>query len=201
MNMRFHPTLLLVALLCGCSTPPAEPAAVPTALQKPGAAQEIKGSLSRGGYDKDLVDALFADVLERDTALRSLMDALDDRRGAHGDSLENHRLFEQHNRAYYASALEHTAQLSDSVEREQQRALLRRSEERYAAAMAASRALDQHYDSVRVRTEELVVLIKLQRTLELMERYQQREHPSAATLKAELQRIQALEQRLRAVWQ
>jgi hypothetical protein len=67
--------------------------------------------------------------------------------------------------------------------------------------MAASRALDQHYDSVRVRTEELVVLIKLQRTLELMERYQQREHPSAATLKAELQRIQALEQRLRAVWQ
>jgi hypothetical protein len=174
---------------------------VPTALQDPGAVQEIKGSLSRGGYDKDLVDALFADVLERDTALRSLMDALDDRRGAHGDSLENHRLFEQHNRAYYASALEHTAQLSDSVEREQQRALLRRSEERYAAAMAASRALDQHYDSVRVRTEELVVLIKLQRSLELMERYQQRERPGDATLKAELQRIQALEQRLRAVWQ
>jgi hypothetical protein len=67
--------------------------------------------------------------------------------------------------------------------------------------MAASRALDQHYDSVRVRTEELVVLIKLQRSLELMERYQQRERPGDATLKAELQRIQALEQRLRAVWQ
>ena len=113
--------LPLLSLLVACSTPPAEEPAVPTALQDPGAVQEIKGSLSRGGYDKDLVDALFADVLERDTALRSLMDALDDRRGAHGDSLENHRLFEQHNRAYYASALEHTAQLSDSVEREQQR--------------------------------------------------------------------------------
>ena len=114
-------------------------------------------------------------------------------------SLQAHRLFEQHNRAYYASALEHTAQLSDSVEREQQRALLRRSEDRYAAAMAASRALDQHYDSVRVRTEELVVLIKLQRTLELMERYQETKRPDDATLKAELQRIQALEQRLRAM--
>jgi hypothetical protein len=200
-NAMRQSILPLLSLLVACSAPPAEEPAVPTALQDPGAVQEIKGSLSRGGYDKDLVDALFADVLERDTALRSLMDALDDRRGAHGDSLENHRLFEQHNRAYYASALEHTAQLSDSVEREQQRALLRRSEERYAAAMAASRALDQHYDSVRVRTEELVVLIKLQRSLDLMERYQQRERPGDATLKAELQRIQALEQRLRAVWQ
>ena len=65
--------------------------------------------------------------------------------------------------------------------------------------MAASRALDQHYDSVRVRTEELVVLIKLQRTLDLMERYQQHERPGDATLKAELQRIQALEQRLRSM--
>jgi hypothetical protein len=65
--------------------------------------------------------------------------------------------------------------------------------------MAATRALDQRYDSIRARTTELVVLIKLQRTLELMERYQQRERPGDATLKAELQRIQALEQRLRSM--
>lgn len=198
MNVRFLLTLILVAMLCGCSAPPAEPAAVPTALQKPGAAQEIKGSLSGRGYDKDLVDALFADVLERDTALRSLMDDLEDRLSAHGDTMETYRRYEQHNRDYYDAARAHTTQLSDSVEREQQRAILRLSEERYAAAMAATRALDERYDSIRTRTTELVELIKLQRTLQLMERYQQTERPDDAALKAELQRIQRLEQRLRA---
>ena len=191
--------LPLLSLLVACSTPPAEEPAVPTALQDPGAVQEIKGSLSGRGYGKDLVDALFADVLESDTALQSVMDALEDRYSAHGDSLETYHQYEQHNRNYYEAAQSHTAQLSDSVEREQQRAILRQSEERYAAAMAATRALDQRYDSIRVRTTELVVLIKLQRTLELMERYQQTERPDDATLKAELQRIQALEQRLRAM--
>ncbi len=199
MNARSLPALLLVALLAACSTPPAEPPAVPAALQKPGAAQEIKGSLSGRGYGKDLVDALFADVLESDTALRSAMDALEDRYSAHGDSVETYHEYEQNNRNYYDAAQAHTAQLSDSVEREQQRAILRQSGERYAAAMAAIRALDQRYDSIRARTTELVVLIKLQRTLELMERYQQTERPGDATLKAELERIQALEQRLRAM--
>ena len=75
MNARSLPAFLLIALLAACYTPPAEPPAVPTALQKPGAAQEIKGSLSGRGYGKDLVDALFADVLESDSALRSVMDA------------------------------------------------------------------------------------------------------------------------------
>lgn len=64
------------------------------------------------------MDALFADVLERDTALRSLMDVLDEQRSVHMDSVEAYRLFEQHNREYYEAALSHAAQLSDSVERE-----------------------------------------------------------------------------------
>ena len=44
-NAMRHVILPLLSLLLACSAPPAEGPAVPTALQGPGAVQEIKGSL------------------------------------------------------------------------------------------------------------------------------------------------------------
>jgi hypothetical protein len=115
---------------------------------------------------------------------------------AHGDSTEAYHRFEAQNRSYYEAALEHTAALSDSVEREAQRGLLQTSEQRHNASMARLRQLDDQYEAVRKRTAEFVELIKLQRTLQLMEDYQRQERPHDAELQAELQRIRALEQRL-----
>jgi hypothetical protein len=64
--------------------------------------------------------------------------------------------------------------------------------------MAASRDLMQRYDLAQRRTTELVELIKLKRTLALMEKYQLQERPADAVLKAELERIKMLEKRLEA---
>lgn len=188
----------IVLLLAGCSSPQEKPDEVPAALQDPDVVQDIKGSLSGRGYSKDLVDALFADVLKQDTALQSLLIALDKQMVAHGDSLERIRRYEAQNGSYYEAALAHTEQLSDSVERDQQRGILQQSEARYSASMAASRDLMQRYDLVQRRTTELVELIKLKRTLALMEKYQLQERPADAVLKAELERIKMLEKRLEA---
>ncbi len=157
---------------------------------------DIKGSFSGRGYGNDLVDALFADVLKSDTALRHLLDDLQRQYELHGDSTEDFHRFEAQNRSYYEAAMEHTAVLPDSVEGEAQRELLRTSEERHRAAMARARQLDDQYQTVHKRTMDLVELIKLQRTLQLMEDYQRQEDPHDAELQAELQRIRALEQRL-----
>jgi N-formylglutamate amidohydrolase len=46
---------------------------------------------------------------------------------------------------------------------------------------------------------DLSTLVKVQRTLAMLERYQQEHRPLDATLQAELERIKALEVRLRAV--
>jgi hypothetical protein len=190
------PFLALLLALVACSGPPQEQPAVPEALQQDGVIGDIKGSLSGRSYGKDLVDALFEDVLKNDTALQHLLDDLQRQYVAHGDSTAAYHRFEAQNRSYYESALEHTAALSDSVEREAQRALLRTSEERHRAAMSRARQLDDQYEAVRKRTMELVELIKLQRTLQLMEEYQRQERPHDAELQAELERIRALEQRL-----
>ncbi len=87
------------------------------------------------------------------------------------------------------------------MERDEQRGRLRQSEARYAAAVADARESGRRYDAIRARTTELVELIKLQRTLEIMERYQRTERPDDRVLEAELNRIKALEQRLRAAAQ
>lgn len=183
-------------LLLSCASSPEQQPEVPTALQEDGMIGDIKGSFSGRGYGNDLVDALFADVLKSDTALRHLLDDLQRQYELHGDSTEDFHRFEAQNRSYYEAAMEHTAALPDSVEGEAQRELLRTSEERHRAAMARARQLDDQYQTVHKRTMDLVELIKLQRTLQLMEDYQRQEDPHDAELQAELQRIRALEQRL-----
>lgn len=188
--------ILPLLLLLGCASSPEQQPEVPTALQKDGVVADIKGSISGRGYGKDLVDALFQDVLNSDTALRHLLDDLERQYALHADSTEAFHRFESQNRSYYEAAMEHTAVLSDSVERESQRAVLRASEERYNGVMTGPRQLDDQYEALRKRTSELVELIKLQRTREMMEAYQRNERPDDAALHAELQRIRALEQRL-----
>lgn len=183
-------------LLLSCASSPEQQPEVPTALQEDGMIGDIKSSFSGRGYGNDLVDALFADVLKSDTALRHLLDDLQRQYELHGDSTEDFHRFEAQNRSYYEAAMEHTAALPDSVEGEAQRELLRTSEERHRAAMARARQLDDQYQTVHKRTMDLVELIKLQRTLQLMEDYQRQEDPHDAELQAELQRIRALEQRL-----
>lgn len=158
--------------------------------------QGFKGSFSGRGRADDLVEALFADALEQDTALRALIRDADRQHRTHADSVEAHRRFEANNRAYYEAALAHADRLTDSLERDEQRSRLRQSEARYAAAMADARESGRRYDAVRARTAELVELIKLQRTLTIMERYQRTERPDDGVLEAELSRIKALEQRL-----
>jgi hypothetical protein len=64
--------------------------------------------------------------------------------------------------------------------------------------MAGIRGSESAYEALRTRTDDLVLLIKLQRTLALMERYQGTDHPREAMMKAEVERLRALEQRLRA---
>lgn len=183
-------------LFLSCASSPEQQPEVPTALQEDDMIGDIKGSFSGRGYGNDLVDALFADVLKGDTALRHLLDDLQHQYELHGDSTDDYHRFEAQNRAYYEAAMEHTAALSDSVERAEQRGLLRTSEERHRTAMARARQLDDQYQTVHKRTMDLVELIKLQRTLQLMEDYQRQEGPHDAELQAELQRIRALEQRL-----
>ena len=162
---------------------------------------DLKGaetSYSRYDSDGDLVEALFVDVLKQDSALAILMRDLEEGQEWHGDSMESVRRFEGQNDSYYRAANQKAAALSDSTEEANQIAVLNASRARCDAQMAGIRGSEKEYNALHGTTNDLVLLIKLQRTLELMERYQGTDHPREAMMKGEMDRIRALEQRLRA---
>lgn len=195
-RMRTH-WLFLLPLMSGCSEPPPPQPELPKALQEPSLVDEVAEYSSRGS-SRDLVEALFADVLKSDTALRHLFNDIEAQLRNHGDSTERWVDFEQKNLAYYESAKRHAEHIADTVMRAAEFDRLRESQARYVASVLSARALDSAYMAKRSTLNDLEELVKIQRTLALMERYQKEQRPSDAVLRAELERIKALEGRLRA---
>lgn len=194
--MRTHWLFLLPAFIA-CSEPPPPQPELPKALQDPSLVDEVAEYSSRGS-SRDLVEALFADVLKSDTALRHLCNDIEVQNRNHNDSTERWVDFEQKNLAYYESAKRHAEHIADTVMRAAEIERLRASQEAYVAGVRSARQLDSAYIAKRTMLNDLEELVKIQRTLALMERYQKEQRPSDAVLRAELERIRALEGRLRA---
>jgi hypothetical protein len=193
---------ILLALPLACAPPTKPEQQVPSALKEPGVLEdisaEVKSSIPRYGRGGDLVEALFVDVLEQDSALATLMSDLDAGQALHNDSMQNVQRFEAQNDDYYGTANRKAEVLSDSSEKAAQIVALNASRARYDTQMAGIRRSIKDYDALHARANDLVLLIKLQRTLELMERYQGTDHPREAMMKAEVDRMRVLEHRLRA---
>lgn len=194
--MRTH-WLFLLPLMAACSEPPPPQPELPKALQEPSLVDEVAEYSSRGS-SRDLVEALFADVLKSDTALRHLFSDIEAQHRNHGDSTEQWVDFEQKNLAYYTSAKHHAEHITDTVMRSAEFERLRVSQAHYVASVLSARALDSAYMAKRSTLNDLEELVKIQRTLALMERYQKEQRPRDEALRAELERIKSLEARLRA---
>ncbi|MBL7945352.1 MAG: hypothetical protein JNN32_04765 [Flavobacteriales bacterium] len=175
---------------------------VPSALQDPSAVEEltgeVKSSFPRLAYGEDLVEKLFADVLEKDTALKSLLEQVDERYDQHGDTVQRYERFNALNDAYYTSAQQHAHTLKDSTERAQQLAVLERSQGALRMRLAEAARLEAMYSASTTRIADLIELIKLQRTLDLMEAYQRKEPSFVKSWKDEVGRVRELEERLKA---
>lgn len=184
--------------LIACSTPVAEDPQLPKALQEPGIVDKMDTYSGRSGGE-DLVDALFEDVLESDTALMRLLNDIAAQQEAHADSIRDWENFEHKNVSYYEDAAQHAERISDTTARAKLLARLKESIQRYDASAGSARHLDSTYRSRTIVLNNLEELVRIQRTLEMMERYQKERRPDDALLMSELDRLKALESSLRAM--
>jgi hypothetical protein len=190
--------IIIVAALTACAAPRTEEPQAPQALQEPGVMDKVDEYSGRSGSG-DLVEALFEEALKEDAVLRQLYADIDARARAHEDSTEQWRHFEQKNTQYYADARHHSTRITDTLARTDLQAHVDKSNAAYDANVTPARELDSAYARARSVVADLSTLVKVQRTLAMLERYQQEHGPLKATLQAELERIKALEVRLRAV--
>ncbi len=192
------PTLLL--LLACTNRPTLDPGPAP---QTPAIFEE-KGDVldamksSRGKYNSDVVGSMFAEELERDTALAHLLQRIERARSVFPDSSDAFLRFDGHNGAFYASAEGHVASLADSTDRRAWTELLKESRTRYDLRVQAQRDHLTTFHALEQETGQLQKVVMLDRTLRTMEAYQAAAMPSEAQLIESVKELRVLRDRLRS---
>lgn len=189
--------LLVFPLLAACSdTPTPTPNIPPPAVfeETPIIGDVVK---SRGYADRDVVEALFAAALERDIALAGLLEAIDAANVQFTDSAAALREFRANNEAFLASAEAHVKTLPDSTDRHAWNARLHANRELINERATAPESLLGAHTAVNTELDRLRTLLKLEHALAAMRDYQMNGMPSTTGMAQALDRLKAMEGRLR----
>ncbi len=149
---------------------------------------------SRGGAN--VVEAIFQEVLEHDTALANLLKSVDRAPDDLADSAKAFQKFDANNKAYYDDAGPIAQNLLDSAKRKAMRATLDQSSQRYDASVVAPKALLSEGEELRKEMGQLRILVMLDRTLERIEDYQ-KQQPASSGIGSVLQKMKTLRDRLK----
>ena len=192
-------THLFPLLLLACTTTPKEDQAdVPVAFQGPSLVTEIKQVGSRSGYGRDLVEELFAEALSKDSALANLVSDIDERAEQFNVSASAFRAFEANNAQYHGSAAGHLEQVRDTLLRAPMKLELQQHASDFDRKVAGQRSSLDTYHGIEQRSEDLLELIKLKRSLAMVKTYQKEHWPDAKVLEQEVERMKELQARLEA---
>jgi hypothetical protein len=156
----------------------------PKALQDKSVSSEI---LSKRGSG-DLVENLYSELLDKDPRLKNLEDKIQELSESKDDST---RLFDEYNsknQNYYSSANGHADQLSDSLLKEKIKMLISNSLANYNSSIAKHNALLMRIDSQNTTLSDLHIILKIAKTLPLIENYQEVNLPSTKPIEGFIQK-------------
>jgi hypothetical protein len=127
---------------------------------------------------KDPVDLLYEELVSNSEELQELEDQFKKLQDNSTDSLEAYKLFNEKNSSYYSSADNKIASISDSSIRRKIRSLLNRSRYNYLDTVSNWNALDSTVARRTTTLNDLHTLLKLIKTLPLIEEFQKSHAPS-----------------------
>lgn len=169
---------------CTNNNPPVpenKPEETPKALQQDKGSSEIS-LLSKRSYGDDLVEDLFNELLEKDAALNELEHAISKLKEDKKDSAESFNAFNLKNNSYYNSANTHSGAIKDSVLKQRIKLLLDNSLSKYKSAASGHNNLIAAINSKDITLNDLHIILKLTRTLGMIEKYQAKDLPSTKPL-------------------
>ncbi len=133
------------------------------------------------GYG-DLVESLYNELSEKTPELSALKTQIENLAGSKSDSAESFNNYNNKNKSYYQSANNHLAQLHDTLLKEKIKQLIENSASRYNRSTAKHNELLKSIDRKLVTLNDLHTILKITRTLPLIEQYQRDAFPSTAAL-------------------
>lgn len=150
----------------------------PKALQDHAKEYSLKSDRS----SNDLVEELYAELLEKDTTLKNLEDKLKNLQQSETDSTATFAAFNEKNNQYHDAASPYLSRINDSLLRERIKQLLGNSLARYRSSTAVHQQLLHQIETNKSGLNDLRVAVQLVTTLSLMEKYQKENMPDKLSL-------------------
>lgn len=181
--MRTRICLLAIGVLtlAACNHHRVQPqpvADMPKALEDHSASDNLISKRGTG----DLVESLYGELVGTDAGLKQLETALDALSQSKSDSTNPFHLFDEKSRSYYKAAGQHADQIRDSLLKDEVRQLVADHLAKYNAITARHQELLKSIDTKTAKLEDLHTVLKIVKTLPVIEKYQKDNRPGTTSL-------------------
>jgi hypothetical protein len=140
----------------------------------------------------DLVEALYDELVSGSAELTQLELAIKDLKKQTPDSLKGYKTFNQHNNVFYDLAGKKVNTMTDSVLRKKMLLLINHSRKQYTDSIARLKELDSLINRRTNTLNDLHTILKLVKTLPLIEDFQKTNRPPSLPAEGALQRFDTL---------
>ncbi len=142
---------------------------------------------SKRGYD-DLVESLYKELVSQNIDLKKLEDKIDALQKSKGDTLNLLNQFTEKNQSYFNSVDDHISGIQDSLLRDKMKALIANNLAKYNASIVRHNELLQLIQAKNLTINDLHKILKIVKTLALMEQYQRDNLPDIRSLEGYIKR-------------
>jgi hypothetical protein len=141
---------------------------IPKALDNEKSSYDI---VSKRGWSEDMVESLYSELSEKTLELSQLEDKIENLRKSKGDSMEIFNQYNQKNQAYFNSVNGHIEQIKDGVLKDKMKALIANNLSKYNSKISPNLDLLKAIESKNATMNDLHSVLKITRTLPLIEKY------------------------------
>ena len=189
MRIELVISCILLLIVCSCKEKKKTP---PTILE----GKKIDVSSLYKKRSNDLVDALYEEIVNQSAELQDLEKQLADLKKQWPDSSDAFKKFNEKNTSYYTAAEQDLATITDSALKKRMRAIIAASRKNYNDSIAPWTKLDSLSARRAATINDLHTLLKLVKTLPLIEDFQKTNNPSAEPGSAVIRNYDELIQKL-----
>jgi hypothetical protein len=155
----------------------------PKALDDKSSSYEL---LSKRSYE-DLVESLYNEVVAKDTDLKKIEETIDELAVSKSDSTYLFDQFNNKNQSYFNAAEKHISGIKDSLLRNKMKTLLANNLIKYTSSIKKHKDLLSAMEAKNLTIADLHSVLKIVKTLPLMEKYQSDHLPATKPLENYIQ--------------
>ena len=151
----------------------------PEALEDKNSSYQI---ISKRGYN-DLIESLYKELADKTPELNELENQINNLTDSRDDSTKLFTVYDGKNKSYYQSAINHVEQINDTLLKDKIKLLIENSMTNYNKTVSKHNDLLKSIDSKNLSLNDLHLILKITKTLPLIDKYQKDALPSTNSLK------------------